>query len=114
MLEAQMGSRGAKVDRGLEIPTAMSFVESAQIVSPSTLKARIRNADPNWEQLNNFSYEVTLTMENDPKTKAPWRIRFIETIRSDGKILARNGLYSGFGKPTAWQYKCRTSMSAVF
>ena len=110
---SQNGFARREVDRGLEIPTALSFVEYAQIVSPSTLKATIRNADPNWGPLNNFSYDVTLTMEQDPKTKAPWRIRFLQALRSDGKIMAREGLYSGDGKPTAWQYKCRTSMSGI-
>lgn len=103
-----------EVDRGLEIPTAVSFVESAQIVSPSTLRAKIHNADPNWGPLNDFSYDVTLIMEVGPKTKAPWRIRFLASIRGDGKILAKNGVYFGAGQPTAWQYKCPTSMSAAF
>jgi hypothetical protein len=102
-----------EVDRGIEIPTAVSFVEDAQIISPSTLKAKIRNADPNWGPLNNLSYDVILTKQEDPSTKQILRFRFLQAIRSDGKIMARDGIYFGLGRPTAWEYKCRTSMSAV-
>jgi hypothetical protein len=37
-----------EVDRGIEIPTALSFVEDAKMISPFTMNARIRNADQNW------------------------------------------------------------------
>jgi len=103
-----------EVDRGIDIPPAVSFVEDARIVPPSTLKAKIRNADSNWGPLNNLTYDVTLVKEDDPSTHEIARFRFLQAIRSDGKIMARDGLYFGSGKPTAWEHKCRTAMSANF
>ncbi len=103
-----------KVDRGIDVPTAVSFVEDARIISLTTLKAKIRNADSNWGRLNNLSYDVTLVKEEDPSTHEILRFRFLQAIRSDGKIMARDGLYFGSGKPTAWEHRCRTAMSANF
>jgi hypothetical protein len=101
------------VDRGIDIPIAPSFVGDVQMISPFVLKALIRNSDPNWGPLNNLSYEVILMKEEDPSTKEISRVRFLKAIRSDGKILARDGKYFDSGKPTAWEYKCRTPMSAA-
>jgi hypothetical protein len=106
-----MGFARREVDRGVNIPTAVSFVEDARIISPSTLKAKIRNADSNWGTLNNLSYDVILLKEEDPSTREILRFRFLQAIRSDGKIMARDGLYFGSGKSTAWEHKCRTAMS---
>jgi hypothetical protein len=102
-----------EVDRGIDIPIALSFIEDVQMISPLMLKARIRNFDQNWGSLNNLSYEVILVKEEDSSTKEISRIRFLKAIRSDGKILARDGKYFESGKSTVWEYKCRTSMSAA-
>jgi hypothetical protein len=101
------------VDRGAEIPLALSFVDSAQMISPSTLRLRIRNADPNWGPVNNLTYDVVLTKEDDPETKETFRIRFLQSIQSDGKVIAKDGILIQLGKPTYWVYKCRSAMSAV-
>ena len=59
-----------EVDRGIEIPTALSVMEDVQLISAFMLKARIRNSDPNWGSLDNLSYEVILMKEEDPSTKS--------------------------------------------
>src|SRR5262249_22198661 len=97
------------VDRGAQIPIATSFVESAEIISPNTLKVRIRNADKNWEQLNNLTYDVVFIKEDDPRTKEIFRFRGLESVASDGRVLAKGGIRSD-GKPTFWEYKCRPAM----
>jgi hypothetical protein len=102
-----------KVDRGAEIPIALSFVDSAQMISPSTLRMRIRNADRNWGQMNNLTYDVVFTKEDDPKSNEIFRIRALESIRSDGKVIAKGGILVVLGKPTFWLYKCRSAMSAA-
>jgi hypothetical protein len=101
------------VDRGIEIPTALSFVEDVHLVSTSTLKARIRNVDPNWGPLNNLAYDVVLIKEEDPSTGEIVRFRFLQAVRNDGKIMAKNGFYGDTKQPTVWEYKCRTTMSAI-
>jgi hypothetical protein len=83
------------------------------MISPSTLRLRIRNADPNWGPVNNLTYDVVLTKEDDPETKETFRIRFLQSIQSDGKVIAKDGILIQLGKPTYWVYKCRSAMSAV-
>jgi hypothetical protein len=102
-----------EVDRGAQIPIASSFVDSAQMISPSTLRMRVRNADRNWGKMNNLTYEVVFTKKDDPKSKDIFRIRALESIRSDGKVIAKGGILIVLGKPTFWQYNCRSAMSAV-
>jgi hypothetical protein len=102
-----------EVDRGANIPIALSFVDSAAMISPSTVRFRIRNADPNWGSINNLTYDVVFTKEDDPQTKEIFRIRALESIRSDGKVIVKGGIFIQLGKPSFWQYKCRSAMSAV-
>jgi len=56
------------VDRGEKLPLALSVIESAQLISPLTLKFRIRNTDPNWEKLDNLTYDIVVIKEVDPLT----------------------------------------------
>ena len=100
-----------QVDRGAEIPVALSFVDSAQMISPSTLRILVRNADLNWGPANNLTYDVVLTKEDDQETKEIFRIRFLQSIQSDGKVIAKDGILIKLGKPTYWVYKCRSAMS---
>jgi hypothetical protein len=37
-----------EIDYGAGYPILLTIVEDAQIISPSKLKFRVRNADPNW------------------------------------------------------------------
>jgi hypothetical protein len=96
------------VDRGVEIPIAVSYVDVAEIFSSSTLKGRIRNADPNWGSLDNLYYDFVLIKEDDPLTNEPVRYRFLESVVSDGRIIAKGGILLRLGKPTFWQYRCRS------
>jgi len=61
--------------------------------------------------MNNLTYDVVLTKEDDPQTREIFRIRFLESIRSDGKVIAKGGILIALGKPTFWEYKCRSAMS---
>jgi hypothetical protein len=96
------------VDRGTEIPIATSYVDAAEMVSPTTLKGRIRNADPNWGSLDKLSYDFVLIKENDPQTGEPIRYRFLESFVSDGRVIAKNGILLRLRKPTFWEYRCRS------
>jgi len=75
------------------------------------LKIRVRNPDPNWGATNNLTHEAALIKEDDPQTKAIFRIRFLESIRSDGMVIVRNGILIARRKPSFWVYKCRDAMS---
>jgi hypothetical protein len=63
--------------------------------------------------MNNLTYDVVFTKEDDPKSNEIFRIRALESIRSDGKVIAKGGILVVLGKPTFWQYKCRSAMSAA-
>ena len=96
------------VDRGTEIPIATSYVDVAEMVSPNKLRGRIRNADPNWGSLDKLYYDFVLIKENDPQTGELTRFRFLESFVSDGRVIAKGGILLRLGKPTFWQYRCRS------
>jgi hypothetical protein len=96
------------VDRGTEISIATSYIDAAEMVSPNKLKGRIRNADPNWETLDKLTYDVVFVKENDPQTGETIRYRVLESLVSDGRVIAKNGILLRLGKPTFWEYRCRS------
>jgi len=67
-----------------------TVVESAELLSPSTLKIRIRSADPRFEHLNNLVLETVLMKAINSKTNEI-RIRFIEASDSAGQVLIKDG-----------------------
>jgi hypothetical protein len=96
------------VDRGVEIPIVISYVDIAETTLPNALRGRIRNADPNWGALNNLHYDFVLIKEDDPLTKETTRIRFVESVASDGRVIAKGGILLSVGKPTPWHYSCHS------
>jgi hypothetical protein len=92
-----------------------TIVESAELLSPSTLKIHIRSTNPRFEHLNNLVLETVLMKAINSKTNE-MRIRFIEASDSAGQVLIKDGYiksgsHTRVGKPTFWQYKCRSAMS---
>jgi hypothetical protein len=100
-----------EIDHGAGFPIRLTLVESAQMISPLKLKIRVRNADPNWGQANNVIHEAVMIKESNPKTNEILRIRVIESILSDGTVLVQDGILKSLGKPSYWNYKCRSAMS---
>jgi len=88
-----------------------TFVDSAEMISPSMLKITVRNADPKFEKFNNKTFWTELIMENDPQTKKAFRIRYFQSIATEGKMAVKDGINLRFGKPSPWLYKCRSAMS---
>ncbi len=101
------------VDRGEKLPLALSVIENAQLISPLTLKARIRNTDPNWGKLNNLTYDVVMIKEVASVTEEIKRLRVIESAVSDGRVIAKGGILLKLGKPTFWQYRCHNEVSQI-
>ena len=81
------------------------------MISPLKLKIRVRNTDPNWGKTNNATHEAVLIKESNPQTNEIFRIRFIESIVGDGTVLVQDGILKSLGKPSFWEYKCRSAMS---
>ncbi len=100
-----------EIDYGAGFPIRVTIVESAEIISPFKLKIRVRNADPNWGKTNNMTHEAVMIKESNPQTNEILRIRFIESILGTGTVLVQDGILKSLGKPSFWDYKCRSAMS---
>jgi hypothetical protein len=101
------GNARRGVDFGTGFPVDVTFVESAQIISPSKIKLRVRNADERWGKFNNVITDVVWMKENDPETKEIFRIRGLDSVTSDGRVIVKDGILMSLGKPSFWVYKCR-------
>ena len=88
-----------KLDRGPDGPPLTSVVDSAQIVTPSTLQARLRNDDPNWGARNGVFFDVVQTIENDA-------VRALQSKGSDGKDYINDGIVIASGQPSPWLHRC--------
>jgi hypothetical protein len=88
-----------------------TFVDGAEMISPSMLKITVRNADPKFEKFNNKTFWTVLTKETDPQTQKAFRIRYFQSITTEGKMAVKDGINLRLGKPSPWLYKCRSAMS---
>lgn len=104
------GGAKRELDFGAGYPIAATFVDDAQITSPSTIRLIVRNADPALGKFNNLITEVVWMKEVDAKTKE-MRIRGLSSKVSDGRVIVRDGILLSIGKPSFWKYKCRSAMS---
>ncbi len=111
---AANGGATRELDFGVSELTS-SVIESAELLSPSTLKIRVRSTDPRFQHLNNLILETVLTKQIHAGT-GEMRVRFIEAGDSSGKVYIKGGMVVGgaqvrVGKPTFWQHKCRPTMT---
>lgn len=104
------GQARRELDFGAGFPIAVTFVDRAEIVSPSTIKLVVRNADPSLGKFNILITEVVWMKESDSQTK-DIRIRGLSSKVSDGRVLVQDGILLSIGKPSFWKYKCRSAMS---
>jgi hypothetical protein len=94
------GTAKRKLDRGTDRPPLMGDVDSAQIVTSSTLQARLRNDDPNWGAMNGVFFDVVQAIENDG-------LRTLQSKGGDGKDYIKDGTLVSTGQPSPWIYRCR-------
>lgn len=93
------GTVRQKIDRGTDGPSLTSVVDSAQILTPSTLQIRVRHDDPNYGAQNGFFYDIVETIENE-------RRRTLQSKGSDGKDYIKDGIMVPSGQPSVWVSKC--------
>jgi hypothetical protein len=93
------GAVKRKLDRGDDGPPLMGVVDSAQILTPSTLQARLRNDDANWGPMNGAFFDVIQTIESD-------RVRTLQSKGGDGKDYVKDGIGVPSGQPSPWTYRC--------
>jgi hypothetical protein len=77
----------------------MLVIDSAKLITSTTLAARMRNDDPNWGASNGTSADVIIIKENG-------RVRTLDSKASDGKQYVKNGIALSSGNPMPWLEKC--------
>ena len=88
-----------RLERGPALSTLMTVVDSAQIITSTTIKLRIRNDDSNWGSDNGTTADVLMVKENS-------RMRTLESKGSDGKEYIKDGILVSSGRPAPWIEKC--------
>jgi hypothetical protein len=91
------GSVKRKVDGGMF--ALMGDVDRAQILTPATLRAVLRNDDPKWGPGNGLTFDTIQTIDNN-------RVRTTESTGSDGKVYIKDGILQANQQPSAWISKC--------
>jgi hypothetical protein len=74
-------------------------VDSAAMVSSTTVSARFRNDDPTWGDTNGTAVDLTLELVND-------RVHTIDSTGMDGTQYIKDGIVVKSGKPIPWIQKC--------
>jgi len=100
-----------EIDYGAGYPILLTIVEDVQLISPTKLKFRVRNTDPNWGKTDNTTHEAVMIKESDPRTNEIIRTRVIESVLGDGTVLVKDGILLSIRKPSYWNNKCRSAMS---
>lgn len=88
------------LDRGPGQPSLMVVIDSAKIITSTTIAARFRNDDPNWGNANGISVDLALIKENG-------RVRTLSSAGSDGKQYIKDGIVVSSGTPIPWLEKCK-------
>jgi hypothetical protein len=82
-----------------DYPRLMVVIESAHLITSTTMAARFRNDDPNWGDTNGATADVIMIKENG-------RVRTLDSKGGDGKQYVKDGIVVASGKPIPWIEKC--------
>lgn len=74
-----------KYDRGPNTASLNLAIDSAQVITPTTIRARMRNDDPNWGPQNGAVTDVVIEIANN-------RMHTINSVTSDGTQLIKDGI----------------------
>lgn len=74
-----------KYDRGPNTPSLNLTIDSAQVITPTTIRARTRNDDPNWGAQNGTVTDVVIEIANN-------RMHTISSVMPDGTQLIKDGI----------------------
>jgi hypothetical protein len=94
-----VGLAKRSADRGPGVPKLMVAIDSAQILSSTTMAVRSRDDDPNWGQSNGTVFDVVLVKENG-------RVRSLSARTSTGQEFIKNGIVVASNAPAPWLEKC--------
>jgi hypothetical protein len=82
-----------------DYPTLMVVIDSAHLITSTTMAARFRNDDPNWGDSNGTSVDIIIIKENG-------RVRTLDSKGSNGKQYVKDGIVVSSGNPIPWIEKC--------
>jgi hypothetical protein len=93
------GSVRRRSIRGPGLPPLDGAIDSAEMLSPTPMRARMRNDDPNWGNLNGKVYDVVLDMSDG-------NMRTISSVTGDGQAIIRDGKLVSNGNPAVVAQRC--------
>lgn len=96
---AATGNGGARSMSNRGEDTRLTVVDSARLLSPTTVRLRLRYDDPKWGATNGFVYDVVIEV-------TARRSRALQSVRGDGTVMIKDGLFVSSGAPTPALEKC--------
>lgn len=88
-----------RVDLGPSRANLMNAVDSAQIMTATTIDTHIRNDDPGYGATNGLVFDVIIVKQNG-------HVRTLASQGSDGKAYISDGIVIANGQPSVWLEKC--------
>ena len=85
--------------RGSGQPPLDGAIDSAELLSPTLMRVRMRNDDPNWGNFNGLVYDVLTDISGGHQ-------RTISSVASDGQVLIKDGKYVSSGNPSVVTERC--------
>ena len=87
------------LDRGDNGSKLMLAIDSAHLITATTLAARMRNDDPGWGNTNGAVVDIIVIKENG-------RVRTLDSKGTDGKQYVKDGIALLSNNPMPWLEKC--------
>jgi len=88
-----------KYDRGPSAKNLYFTIDSAQVITPTTIRVRTRNDDPNWGAENGALADVVIEIANK-------RMHTLNSAKPDGTQLIKDGVFVRSGTAVPAFEKC--------
>ncbi len=99
--EGTNGSVRRTMNRGSDTRKLIVEIDSARIISSTTMEAHFRNNDPDWGAMNGTTADVVTIKKNG-------RLQAKESKGSDGKEYIKNNVVVSNGRSVQWIEKCES------
>ena len=86
-------------DRGPGVASLNVDVDSAHLVNSTTIQARMRNDDPNWQDSNGTAVDVLVEVANN-------KMHTLQSTGIDGTQWIKDGIVVKSGNPAPTLEKC--------
>ena len=86
-------------DRGPGAASLNVDVDSAHLVNSTTIQARMRNDDPNWQERNGVAVDVVIEIVNN-------KMHTLQSVGTDGTQWIKDGVAVQSGNPAPTLEKC--------